>query len=407
MTHDIAYERRVLVLMGLGFGLVGLDRWMIAPLFPAMMAELGLNFQQLGSLIGMLGLTWGVVAIVSGRLADSIGRKRILVATMVAFSLLSGLSGLAAGFTSLLMIRAIMGVAEGAFTPASVAATGEASRAHLRGFNQGLQLSMFSLVGLGLGPIIVTQLLGMVPSWHWVFLLSMLPGLLIAFFIARTMKNDGPSASGVARENIRWLNLLKSRNVVLACLAILCAMAGIFVISAMVPVYLTQALKLSQTQMGAVTSAIGFGGFAGSFGIPAASDKIGRKPAAIASFVGASIFIVLFQNTGANPAMLFVTLFFTSMFALGLLGLITGPIATEGAPSGLVASAVGLVSGAGEVIGGGLSPVIAGYVAQTHGLPAVLTFALCGFVGGIVISLFFKETSPQSLRGKAAATLAA
>ncbi|EWS64048.1 putative sulfoacetate transporter SauU [Hydrogenophaga sp. T4] len=106
MQHDVKYERKVLVLMGLGFGLVGLDRWMIAPLFPAMMAELGLNFQQLGELIGILGLTWGVVAIISGRLADSIGRKSILVTTMVVFSLLSGVSGLATGFASLLMIRA-------------------------------------------------------------------------------------------------------------------------------------------------------------------------------------------------------------------------------------------------------------------------------------------------------------
>jgi predicted MFS family arabinose efflux permease len=405
MQHDIAYERKVLVLMGLGFGLVGLDRWMIAPLFPAMMAELGLDFQQLGSLIGMLGFTWGVVAIVSGRLADAIGRKRILVITMVAFSLLSGLSGLAMGFASLLMIRAVMGVAEGAFTPASVAATGEASRPQLRGFNQGLQLSMFSLIGLGLGPIIVTQLLGIVPSWHWVFLLSTVPGLVIAFFIARTMKNDTPAKGARGKESVRWLDLLKSRNVLLACLGILCAMAGIFVMSAMVPVYLTEVLKLSPAQMGFVTSAIGFGGFVGAFGIPAASDRIGRKPAAIASFVGASLFVSLFQRTGADPALLFGMLFLASMFALGLLSLITGPIATEGAPAGLIASAVGLVSGVGEVIGGGLSPVIAGYLAQHFGLPSVLSFAFYGFVCGIVVSLFFEETSPVRLQARAAAAV--
>lgn len=401
MQHDIAYERKVLLLMGLGFGLVGLDRWMIAPMFPAMMAELGLNFQQLGNLIGILGLTWGVVAIVSGRLADSIGRKPILVTTMVVFSLLSGVSGLATGFASLLLIRAVMGVAEGAFTPASVAVTGEASRPQLRGFNQGLQLSMFSLIGLGLGPILVTQLLGIVPSWHWVYLLSVVPGLVIALFIAKVLRHDRPASRAQQHTHIRWLDLLQSRNVVLACLSILCAMAGIFVMSAMVPVYLTEVLKLSQGQMGFVTSAIGFGGFAGAFGIPAISDKIGRKPAAIAAFVGASIFVSLFQKTGADAGMLFVWLFLTAMCALGLLSLITGPIATEGAPAGLIASAVGLVSGVGEVIGGGLSPVIAGYCAQTFGLPSVLSFAFYGFACGIVISLFFRETSPARVHAKA------
>ena len=36
-THDKSYELKVVILLTLGFGLVGLDRWIIAPLFPAMM----------------------------------------------------------------------------------------------------------------------------------------------------------------------------------------------------------------------------------------------------------------------------------------------------------------------------------------------------------------------------------
>ena len=337
----------------------------------------------------------------------------MLVVTMVAFSLLTGLSGLAASFVSLLMIRGVMGIAEGAFTPASVAATGEASRPHVRGLNQGLQLSMFSLLGLGLGPIVVTQLLNLVPSWHWVFSLSAIPGLIVAFFIARTLRNDAPAATARANTSsntkltsshtpsVRWLDLLGSRNILLACMTILCAMAGIFVMSAMVPVYLTEVLKLSPGEMGFVVSAIGFGGFAGAFGVAALSDRIGRKPAAIGSFVGASAFIFAFMNTGASIAPLFIYLFLTAMFALGLLSLITGPIATEGAPVGLIASAIGLVSGTGEVLGGGLSPVIAGYLAQHYGLASVLSFALGGFLLGAVFALFFKETAPLKIQASA------
>jgi MFS family permease len=370
---------------------------MIAPLFPVMMSDLGLSFQQLGNLIGILGLTWGVVAIVSGRLADHIGRKKILVATMVVFSVLSGLSGLATGFVSLLLIRAAMGVSEGAFTPASVAATADASRPQVRGFNQGLQLSMFSLIGLGLGPIIVTQLIKVVPNWHWIFMISAIPGLIVAVLVLKYLRNDSAHAAAQKGEPVRWSALLRSRNVVLASVTILCAMAGIFVISAMVPVYLTAVLKLSPDQMGFVTSAIGFGGFAGAFGIPALSDRIGRKPAAICAFIGASIFVYAFAQTGADTVLLFTWLFGTAVCALGLLSLLTGPIATEGAPAGLVASAVGLVSGSGEILGGGLSPVVAGYLAEHYGLHSTLNFALYGFLGGIVLSLFFRETAPAKI----------
>jgi len=393
-THDIRNERLTLILMALGFGLVGLDRWMIAPLFPLIMQDLGLNYQQLGQLIGILSLTWGVWAIAMGRVADRIGRKKILVVTMVIFSLLSSLSGLASGFASLLLIRAAMGVAEGAFTPASVAATGAASLPSRRGFNQGLQLSMFSLLGLGFAPIIATQLLRILPSWHWVFMISAIPGLIVAFLIARKLRNDTPSSVGEAVLRPRWSALFRSRNVWVATLAVLCAMAGIFVISAMVPVYLTQVLGLTTQQMGFVVSAIGFGGFIGAFGVSAISDRIGRRPAAIASFIGSAIFLYAFSQAGANPTLLFVLLFALSVCALGLLGLISGPIATEAAPLGLVASAVGFVSGTGEIFGGGLAPVIAGYIAQHFGLPATLDFALGGFVCGALVSLFLLETAP-------------
>ncbi|HVW52103.1 MAG TPA: MFS transporter [Trinickia sp.] len=402
--HDTAYERKTLILLGLGFGLVGLDRWIVAPLFPHMMRDLGLNFQQLGSLIGILSVAWGIWAIAMGPVSDRIGRKKILVVTMIAFSLLSSLSGLAASFAGLMLIRAIMGIAEGAFTPASVAATGEASLPARRGFNQGLQLSMFSLLGLGFAPIIATQLLRVVPSWHWVFMISAVPGLIVATLIAVMLRehprNELPHADA-AHARARWTSLFRSRNVVLATLAILCAMSGIFVVSAMVPTYLVEVLRLDTQSMGFVVSAIGFGGFIGSFGVAGVSDFIGRRAAAIIAFVCAAVLLYVFSLVGANPPVLFALLFGISVFALGLLGLLSGPIATEAAPLGLVASSVGFVSGTGEIFGGGLAPVIAGFIAQHFGLPMTLDFALAGLVGGAVVSLFLLETAPRK-RGAAA-----
>jgi predicted MFS family arabinose efflux permease len=396
--HDSAYELKTLILLGLGFGLVGLDRWIVAPLFPHMMHDLHLNFQQLGSLIGILSVAWGIWAIAMGPVSDRIGRKRILVVTMVAFSLLSSLSGLATGFASLMLIRAVMGVAEGAFTPASVAATGEASLPSRRGFNQGLQLSMFSLLGLGFAPILATQLLRVLPSWHWVFTVSAVPGLIVAWLIARTLRDQPRSALSAPRTasgRPRWTALFGSRNVWLATLAILCAMSGIFVVSAMVPTYLVEVLHLGTQQMGFVVSAIGFGGFVGSFGVAGVSDFIGRRNAALIAFAGAAVLLYFFAGVGANPTLLFVLLFGVSVFALGLLGLLSGPIATEAAPAGLVASSVGFVSGAGEIFGGGLAPAVAGFVAQHFGLASTLSFALGGLIAGGVVSVFLVETAPR------------
>jgi MFS family permease len=75
-TWDTSYEWKAVALLGIGFGLVGLDRWIIAPLFPFIAADLGLAEGEIGRLTGILGVVWGVFAIFSGRLSDSIGHAR-------------------------------------------------------------------------------------------------------------------------------------------------------------------------------------------------------------------------------------------------------------------------------------------------------------------------------------------
>ncbi|GAB7550162.1 MFS transporter [Cupriavidus sp. 8B] len=396
--HDASYERKTLVLLGIGFGLLGFDRWLMAPLFPHMMHELGLNYSQLGSLIGVLGVAWGLWSIVMGSLSDRIGRKKILVVTMIAFSLLSSLSGLATGFMSLMLLRGVMGVAEGAFTPASIAANSEASPPARRGLNQGLQLSMLPLMGLGFAPIVATQLLQVVPSWHWVFAISAVPGLIVAVLIWRNLHDRSVPESVVAQAPAarpRWTDLLASRNVIVATAAILCAMSGIFVIGAMVPTYLVAVLHLDTRSMGFVASAVGFGGFLGSFGVAGISDYIGRRLTALIGFVTAAVLLYFFSCTGPNPQVLFALLFGVAMFSIGLLSLLSGPVATEAAPVGLVASTIGFVSGVGETFGGGVAPVIAGFVAQHFGLARTLDFALCSLIVGAVIALFLVETAPR------------
>ena len=110
------------------FGLVGLDRFMILPMHPTLMKELGLSYQDLGLVTGILSMAWGTASLFMGRLADRVGQRRVVVCAIVAFSVLVGASGLATGLGTLLLTRAMMGFADGAFTPPSIVATLEASK---------------------------------------------------------------------------------------------------------------------------------------------------------------------------------------------------------------------------------------------------------------------------------------
>lgn len=411
---DTAYEWKAVTLLTLAFGLVGLDRWIIAPLAPAMIGDLGMTPQDINNLVAVLGVTWGVAAILMGGLSDKIGRRKVLIPSVIAFSLMSGFSGAATGFMALFVIRALMGVSEGAFCPTSFACTAEASKPSRRGFNQGLQQSTFALFGLGFGPIIATQLLNVV-DWRVIFMLVAVPGLILAALMWMVIREpltvkaaQADAAAGPVDPNLKPAGLgelFKHRNVPLGMLGLLCAMCGIFVLSANTPIYLTEHLGLSPVQMGFVTSAIGFGGFVGQWGLPAFSDYFGRRTMAVIGFVVGAIFLWFFMQTGPNPPVLFALLFASTAFSFGLLSLITGPVATEAAPVGRISTTAGLIIGSGEVFGGGLALVVAGAVIGAYGIPAMLILALGGLVVGAVLMLFLKETAPRLAKAGAESEL--
>jgi predicted MFS family arabinose efflux permease len=396
-SWDSSYEWKAVLILSLAFGLVGLDRFILPPLFPSIMKDLGLSYQDLGNLVGALGVAWGVSAVVIGGLSDRLGRRKVLVPAVVLFSLLSVLSGMATGLISLLAMRAIMGAAEGAVAPTGVAVAVEASHPRRRGMNNGIFQCTIALFGSGIGPILATQLLRFT-TWRSVFWLVGIPGLIVAsvmWFVTREPATPGTPGSKTVSTRAPLSHMFRHRNVPLSMASLLCAMTGIFVLSAVMPNYLVDYLKLTGPQMGFVTSAIGFGGALGQFGLLTVSDYIGRRTATMLSFVVAAVFLWLFIRTGADLPVLFGLLFVAAMFNFGALAILAGPIPAEAAPIGLLASVAGIVIGTGEIFGGGIAPSIAGAIAQGSGIQYTLYFALGGQILGLCVAFFLRETAPR------------
>lgn len=395
---DTGYEWKIILVLSLTFGLVGLDRFILPVLFPAFMGELGLTYEDLGNLVGILAVFWGLSAFAMGFLSDRVGRRKVLIPAVVIFSLMSVFTGMAGGLVGLLVIRAIMGLAEGPVASIGVAVAVEASHPKRRGMNNGIFQCMISLFGNAIGPIIATQML-LVTDWRTVFMIVGIPGLIMAavmFFLVREPATVAPVETTVARPS--FADLFKHRNVPLAMLTLMCAMGGVFIMGAMMPNYLTDYLGLSLQDMGYVTAAIGFGGCLGQFIMPTISDFIGRKLTVLISYVLAAVFLYFFTHAGAESlSTLFWLLFFAALFNFSALATLAGPVAAEAAPVGMIASVAGLVIGAGEVFGGGVAPAIAGQIAGSSGIQHVFTFAIAGLAVGFVIALFLKETAPRKL----------
>ncbi len=401
--HDKTYEWKATLILSLAFGLVGLDRFILPSLFFGHIdVDLGLNEGHLGQIVGVLAVAWGISAVLFGGLSDRLGRRNVLVPAVIFFSLMSWASGAVTGLVSLLLVRALMGVAEGAVAPTGVAAVVEASHPNRRGINNGFFQCAIALFGLAIAPIMATQLLQYM-SWRWVFLIAGIPGLIVALFLWKIIREPHQLATSVAESAAApkppLASIFRHRNIVVSMLSLMCAMMGIFILAAFMPGYLTNFLGLEITSMGFVTSAIGFGGALGQFAIPAVSDFLGRRLATVLSFIGSAVFLYFFIQTGAgNNTQLFVLLFGAALFNFGALAILAGPIPAEAAPPGLIATAAGLVIGVGEIFGGGVAPAIAGAIASARGLDKPLMLTLGALLVGIVISLFLKETAPRKIR---------
>jgi MFS family permease len=392
-----SYEWKAVALLTLGFGLVGIDRFMIMPLFPVMMRDLNLDYQDLGHITGALSVAWGLSAMFMGNLTDKVGFRKVIIPAMVVFSLLAGLSGFAGGVGSLIIIRALMGFAEGAYTPASIIATLDASKPTRHGLNIGIQQTAMPLFGLGIAPIVVTQLLKVVP-WHWIFGLVSIPGLIVAYLTYKVLRNAAPTRTAqhevVELVKHRWHEVFRYRNISLNIIGMFCWLTCVIVLSALFPSYLVDYLHLTLEQMGFVLSAIGIGGALGALLMPALSDKLGRKPVVVVSVIGAFAGLALLSKTGPNPTLLFVFLMLTLFFVFSLITLTVGPLSAEAVPPGLMSTASGIVVGAGEAFGGGIAPAVAGFVAKHFGIQYILHLGLGALVIGFFAALLLKESSP-------------
>ena len=65
----------IVAVMALGFGLVGIDRFLISTMFPTIAHDLHLNYADIGSITGALAVAWGLSALLMGNMSDRIGRE--------------------------------------------------------------------------------------------------------------------------------------------------------------------------------------------------------------------------------------------------------------------------------------------------------------------------------------------
>lgn len=115
------FHYKLLFVTGLGWLFDSMDTGLIAFVLPILANDWALNPSQVGFIgsVGLVGMACG--AVIAGSLADQFGRKFVFAATVILYSLATGLCAFAWNFESLLICRFFVGFGLGGELP--VAAT--------------------------------------------------------------------------------------------------------------------------------------------------------------------------------------------------------------------------------------------------------------------------------------------
>jgi len=183
-------HRTTLTLLMLAYTLSMCDRMILSILFPDIKAEFGLTDTQLGFLGGIsFALFYATMGLPIAKLSDQYSRKRIIIASLIIFSIMTALGGMATGFISLLVFRIGVGIGEAGVNPASHSIIADYFPPQRRAFAMAILMlggsfgMMFGFVGGGF----------IAEAYNWrIALVSVgVPGLLLAVVMARSLREPG------------------------------------------------------------------------------------------------------------------------------------------------------------------------------------------------------------------------
>jgi MFS family permease len=253
-----------------------------------------------------------------------------------------------------------------------------------------------SLLGTSMAPLVLPWLAEMY-DWRTTFYLSAIPGLICAvliwLFVKEPPKPSAQETAAVPAVKPGMFDMLRQRNILVCCGISVFMVSWYLVGIIFLPVFFTVVRDMPPDVAGQVVAPMGIATMICGFIVPFISDRIGRKPAMIIfTFIGLVTPIAALHFNGAQ--WMLSVLLLIGWSASGSFAVFMGVIPSETVPRTLAASSMGLVVGAGEIVGGVLSPTISGWIADRTSLVAHMeVMMVCATLGGL-LSLFLRETAP-------------
>lgn len=399
------YQVLLVTLLCVNFGILFFDRNALNFLMPYIQPDLGLTYTQVGMLGSALSLTWALAAIFVGWLSDKMARRKIIIVTCtVLFAVCSVSSGLATSFLMLLAARLVMGLSEGGVMPLSHAMVATEVTPERRGIAMGVTQNLgSSLMGSTLAPLVLVPI-ALAFGWRHAFFIAAVPGFISALLIwllvvERKLPPAPPRAAG---QRAPLMEVLANRNVLVCAFIAVVLVAYLVTTWAFMPLVLVQMRGFDDDTAAWLMATLGVASAVCSFLIPWLSDIFGRRPV-MAGFTFVGTILPLGAMWYDGPALVLAVIFFVGWMFNGIFPMFMATVPVESVSPAQAATAMGLVMGVGEIIGGVAAPSLAGALSDAYGLQAMLWLLVALAVIGGTAALFLNETAPRLVARRAAA----
>ena len=387
---------------GAGWMLDAMDVSLYLFALTSIAAEFHLDKAQSGGVASATLIASAIGGILCGVLSDRFGRVRMLMVSILFYSICTALIATASTIGWLIFWRVLVGLGMGGEWSAGAVLVAETWPARHRGKAIGLMQS-----GWAIGVILAALLWAIVlPRWGWrpMFVIGVAPALLVAW-----MRRNVPEPAIWKKESVAKRGLTETITIMTgspylkraiiatsAAAALLFAYWGLFT---WVPTYLSSSdaggagLGVFKSLGWIIPMQIGaFFGYT-SFGFLA--DRFGRRRTFVVFVLCAALIVPIFGASARSETALLVLGPLVGFFGHGYFS-VFGSMLAELFPSSVRGAAQGMCYNLGRGVSA-LAPMVIGSLAGKHGLGPALGLTSVLYVVGAGLVLLLPETRAKEL----------
>ncbi|HYC38507.1 MAG TPA: MFS transporter [Usitatibacter sp.] len=374
-------------------------------LLPLIGKELGLSYSQIGLVMTCQFVAGAVANVPGGVIVDTVGRKGLLMALSlfwVGFPYL--LMGFSHGYLMLLGCVALVGFGNSLWHPTAIP-----TLARTYPERKGLVLSIHGMggnAGDALAPLAVGALLTWL-TWREVVVLNVMPGLVMSLLLlmmlgtmtfgerrggGRGTGDGAPARTTGLAEYFRGVPaLFRNRSLVLLTASSAFRSMTQNALLTFLPVYLAYEMGFSPFWVGAGLFALQAAGFTAAPIAGHLSDSMGRRSIMMTSMLMTAVVLVFMAFAGRSHA--FIVFVAILGFFLYAMRPVMQAWILEATPKEMGGTSIGILFGA-QALGASIAPLIAGMIADRHGLTATFWF----LAATIVVANLFILGMPREER---------